>query len=165
MKRLWKKRIEQQRVDFDKPYSYKDNTLKNFDIKIANEDLVKKIGSFKISIEEVENKIGDKIIEKGTYEVVFKFVENSWQQVLNHTLYEYTFDVDHGNEREEKNGKLVSFLYFDEEKNTLYIEAEDGELYCSIDGTRWFLQLLPFKKRPYYRRIKKLRKIKINYEI
>jgi hypothetical protein len=162
MNKKWIERIERQYSNLEKPSAYKEKTLKTFEIKDANQALADKIGKFKIKKQIYENIIGSKLIEKDLYEALFYFEDNKWVETLHHSYYVYTFDVDHGRESEREDDKLIPIIYFDEEKNTYYIETEEGGLYCSVDGKRWFLQLLEFEKRPYYGRINKLRKIAIS---
>lgn len=52
-------------------------------------------------------------------------------------------------------------MYVDIDYLFYFIENEEGILYFSMDKLNWNKHMIEPKKRPYYGRIKKLRKFKV----
>ena len=152
-------------MDFENEHGYKQSLLREQKIPILENNDSKKYGLFKLDFFEKENYyISNLLVEKYVSEILYYKNNNSWQEVLSHSIYSYEKELDHGKEYIYKNGPLIRYLYVDIEEEIFFIEDIEGGLYCSVDRIHWYTYLVPPEDRPYYQRLDKLRKIKIpNY--
>ena len=148
--------------DLENSKSYKEGLLlRERKIRTLKGKEAQKYGLFTITLHEEENFIREILIEKMIFEEVNLGREGTQKAILDHSIYSYERDIDHGKEKITKNDPLVRYLYVDIEKEIFYLETVEGMLYCSSDKVSWFIYLVEEKERPYYQRDEFLRKIEL----
>ncbi|HUU78883.1 MAG TPA: hypothetical protein VMX55_11095 [candidate division Zixibacteria bacterium] len=160
-----KESITENVVDFKNELEYKQSLLREQKIPVLTLEESKQFGLFKIEFHESEGFYSENLlVEKDVDEILLYKINDSWKEVLDHTLYSYEKELDHGKEYIFKNAPLIRFLYIDIEEEIFFLEDLEGMLYCSIDKIHWFTYLVPLESRPYYKREDYLRKFQIpNY--
>lgn len=156
-----KSTITISRVDLKKLKAYKKNLLRDQKIQELTQDESQEYGLFKIDHHTEENYYANILIEKSLHEIVYLKVDDSWKEIMDHYIFDYDKELDHGKEYIHQSSPLLRYLYVDIEEEIFYIEDFDGRLYCSPNKIEWFTYLLPLKKRPYFQRLHLLRKFKI----
>ncbi|NHJ04003.1 MAG: hypothetical protein EAX90_04215 [Candidatus Heimdallarchaeota archaeon] len=157
-----KESITENVVDFKNEIGYKQFLLREQKIPVLTQEESKQYGLFKIEFREKEGFYTENLlVEKNINEILLYKINDSWNEVLSHTLYSFEKELDHGKEYVFKNAPLIRFLYVDIEEEIFFLEDLEGMLYCSNDKIHWFTYLVPLKNRPYYKREEYLRKFQI----
>ena len=156
-----KKKFARNMYDWKKPDAYKLETLNSIEIPELNKEERTKYDIFKIECNEFVGKIGTKDIEKNITENLYLLFHGKWKSVLSHSIYSWEMEIDHGKTHEFNDKPLIPEMYIDLEYLFYFIENEEGILYFSMDKLNWNKYIIEPKKRPYYNRIKKLRRFRI----
>ena len=158
LKNKWGKRT--YNIDYDS--KLKLDLLKDRNIPLLQSDKVEKYGLFKIIREEEKNYYTENILtEHYIWDNLYYFYIDKWELVLEHVIYDYEKKLDHGKERVYNFVPLIRMMYVDVGNDMMFIEDEEGDVYCSIDKLKWFYYHVEPQQRPYSKRIKNLRKYEI----
>ena len=151
--------------DLDNLSSYEEETLKDKNIPLMNEEENKEYNFFKIKREEEKNYYSKNIlIEHSICDNLYILYEEEWKSVLGHSIYDYEKELDHGNERTYHDSPLIPIIYVNMRNGMVFIESEDGTLYCSMDYLNWHRYMVKPQKRPYFKKIKYLKRFEIKSE-
>ncbi|NHJ47333.1 MAG: hypothetical protein FK733_06040 [Asgard group archaeon] len=142
------------------PFISNEQSLKELAIQEINKINSRKYGRFKIRTVSYGSKEKDDE-EYSITEFLSIRKDGEWVDVLYTTIEEREFDCEHGKVREHSGYSFQKILYVDVEDLVYYIENDFGTLYCSIDKIGWYKYNVALEKRPYHKRIEKLRKIKL----
>lgn len=158
-----KERFEKNIYDYKSPGACEIEPLQGRDILELTTDECIKYGIFKIERRTSVSTYVGMEIEKDDTDYLYAFINEEWENVLSHTIYEWEKELDHGKEYEHLLKPLIPVIYVDKDYLFYFIENEEGILYFSTDKYNWFTYNIQPEKRPYHNRIEKLIKFKIPY--
>ena len=161
LKKRWGKKI----YDINYDSKLKLDLLKNRKVPLIPKNEIEKYGRFKIKREEKKNYYTKNILtEHYIWDNLYYFHQGKWELVLEHIIYDYEKELDHGKEKKYTFAPLFRTMYVDIGNEMMFIEDEEGDVYCTIDKLKWYFYHVRPKKRPYFKRIKHLQKFIIESE-
>ncbi len=153
--------------DYDDAYACTVSPLKGRDIPEISGEESRQYGQFKI-VRRGSKPTKEEVESGGAFAGDFHILdilcflhEGEWKDVFWKTIEREEFYWERGRIEKSRGSPLQQVMYVDVETNILYIEDEHDVLYCSENQFRWVMYQVKPEKRPYYRRISKLRKFKL----